>query len=901
MIRRAGRVPCMALALALAAGPGSAHARPGPGPEDPEYQELLVELRFGRLAAVTVRAFSDGALALLPARQLLELAELEVMDDPAGGFRATLHPERRVIRVLPERGEVRVDGVAVPVREGWVHTDPAGQLFLATPLLEALLGVRIQTDWVDLLVVVMNPEVLPLGRRLAREARWNAGVAGSTARRRGLAVQQLAAPPLGGAVLDWGLSANGRDPDGSLAYSAGVAARVMGGSLRVSSRSVGPLAQGDHTVDGTYETVFQDAAWIRQMRLGDGFTTGPRLRNVRGFSLTNAPFLRGSEFGTDVFAGRVGPGWEVELRQAGRTLDLLRADEQGAFALDIPLRYGENAVQVLAFGPHGEVVTTERLLLLGQDRLPGGTFEWGLSGGECRGSSCRETGNLDLRFGLSNQWTVRAGAEAFTRDSLSTLMQPYVGVTGMVVPSLELALEGVGNGFLRAGATFAPTPRVRLRGVHTRFDTGVEAPVLHDARRRSTTEADVFLRPAADNPRLFLRASALRQDLDAATLARYQAALTVPFGNLALESGVRRESASGPAEPAAGGDFQFAALNGVVRVGRRHSVYLRGEAELREAEAFERARAQAAIQLGAGTRLELGVAWQRFAGTALTLSLSSLLPQARTVSQAVVRAGAPATITQFSQGTVHWNEAIRRVSFAPGPGVERGGVAGYVFLDRDGDGAMGPGEEPLEGVRVVVGNETVTSDARGRISHWDLVPFEPVELWTDSASIQDPTLVPTFNRVRVTVPPASFGWVNLPVTPAREIWGRVVRVEGGAEVPVPYARLELLDRETGTVRTVQTFSDGEFYEAGVTPGRYVLRLDPAFRERSGLIQESGWVPVVVSAGESAASPDPVELRLVRPARPLPQTSNAPAAEATERQRTAPDPRPQAPETAGRNP
>ena len=99
-------------------------------------------------------------------------------------------------------------------------------------------------------------------------------------------------------------------------------------------------------------------------------------------------------------------------------------------------------------------------------------------------------------------------------------------------------------------------------------------------------------------------------------------------------------------------------------------------------------------------------------------------------------------------------EDIEGPEKAPGAGevlvrIERGGISGYVFLDDNGNGIRDAGEPGIPGVRVVVGGRAVRTDARGRHSSWDLVPFEPVEIWTDSTSIPDPTLVPVRNQISV--------------------------------------------------------------------------------------------------------------------------------------------------------
>lgn len=96
-------------------------------------------------------------------------------------------------------------------------------------------------------------------------------------------------------------------------------------------------------------------------------------------------------------------------------------------------------------------------------------------------------------------------------------------------------------------------------------------------------------------------------------------------------------------------------------------------------------------------------------------------------------------------------------------------------MDENGNGVRDASEAGLEGVRVVIGGRTVRTDAEGRHQVWDLVPFEPVTAWADPASIADPRMVPVREWVEVVVPQASFGRLDIAVTPSHEIWGSVVR------------------------------------------------------------------------------------------------------------------------------
>jgi hypothetical protein len=805
-------------------------------------------------------ALQSGSAALLPLDQFLELAEVEFQVDSSGVYEAVLYPGRREIRIDPQQSLGWVD--EAPFRllpQEMVQRD--GQVYVASTVLGRLLDLEFRADWLDYSVVVMNPEDLPLGRRLAREARWNA-LRAEREGTLGIPRLELDQKPVGGAVLDWSLFTDAREPLNSLAYSAGLGARVMGGKLRLSSQSLGPAADGSHRFDATYQLVLQDRKWLRQVRLGDGFGTGPRLREMRGFALTNSPLIRPSFFGVEGIAGRVGPGWEVELRRSGRTLDLTRADEEGAFALDIPVRYGENTVQVVAFGPHGQVVTSDRLLLLSRNRLPEGQLEWGLSGGACRSRRCRWTGNADVWYGVNNSLTVRAGTEAFGRDTLPSLVQPYVGVTGMPLRGLELSGEAVYAGFLRAGANYSPSPRFRVRTAFTSFSQRALEPILHARARRTTTEADVFFRPRRDDLRLFVRGSFLRQRLETTTLTTLQLSTTVPVDAVQVEGGLRRTVDA----PVLGGsrtdDFPFAAASGLVPISSRDRIWVRGEMEFAglTLERLNRVRAQAAYQVNGSLQVQTGMTWDQTMGATFDLGVTAFLSPMQSVTQIIAGAANGTQATQLNRGTINWNETTRRFSFDPGPGVDRGGITGRVFVDSNGNGIRELGEEGLPGVRLMVGGERVATGPEGDYSAWDLLPFQPVRVSADSTSIPNPVLVPSVGEVEVIVPPSSFGRVDIPVSASHEILGRVIQAREGVEVPLPRARLELVDFETGAVTPFTAFSDGEFYRSGVRPGRWILRVAPAWAEAAGL--RTLGEPKVIERVPSA-NPEPVGPLVIR--------------------------------------
>ena len=207
-------------------------------------------------------------------------------------------------------------------------------------------------------------------------------------------------------------------------------------------------------------------------------------QTMRGVSVTNAPFVRPSVLGVLPYAGRLPVGWEVEAYRGGQLIAFDSTDSRGDYAVHVPVLYGENPVQFIAYGPYGETRVFGRTYRVSSALLPAGRFEYGVSGGECRFVACDITGNVDLRYGLSSRWTLQAGADRFWRDSLGNLFHPYGSITGSLTNAVTAQVEGVAHAFVRSALAWEPSLDTRLSAEYTRFDTATPAPLLTLPGRR---------------------------------------------------------------------------------------------------------------------------------------------------------------------------------------------------------------------------------------------------------------------------------------------------------------------------------------------------------------------------------------------------------------------------------
>jgi hypothetical protein len=583
---------------------------------------------------------------------------------------------------------------------------------------------------------------------------------------------------------------------------------------------------------------------------------------VRGFSLSNAPFLRPSLFGEIGFQGALGPGWEIEAYRGGRLLALDSADAMGRFSMDLPVEYGENAMDFVAYGPFGEVRRFNQSYRVSTDVIPGRKVEYGLALGGCRTSQCRANANLDLRYGLTPRWTVRGGVDQFWRDSLPSLSHPYVGVGGTLGNAWSVEVEGVAAAVVRGALRYEPSQDLRLNTEYHDFATGTVAPLLTPNARRTQWTTGALARPFRGRDDIYLEATVDRITAGTGASTSGRLSLSLYASRFRLVPAVRHVRFT---DPTAGTTAQsFVSLNTfsmpfpelgplLGKVSTRTNWEVDGGGRVALAGGY------LARELSPGLHMEAGATWTRGLGTMLSVFLSTQLPTVRAMTSITAPSRGDAAVSQFVQGSVLYDPARRQVAFASGPSLERAGISGRVFLDSNGDGRWQRGEQPVAGVRVRAGYNTTLSDSSGQYRIWDLPAFEPVLLAVDTTTLTSPLWVPAYGSVSVETGPNRFRGVDIPIVPAGVIEGRVVRQAVDSTVAIP--GVPLLLRRHGSSQTARlvTFSDGGFYLLGVKPGEYELSVEPSVLERLGLSA----LPIGFTVPSSAegATVDGLELRL----------------------------------------
>jgi len=791
--------------------------RTGPEP-------VLLDLAIGRLAERTVAAFRDRDVALIPLGAFFSLAEIEYSITTGGVLTARLQPSGESVRVAADSDTVAVGDRRLPVGTGDLLFQD-GELFMATDQLGAMLDVHFEVNWPDLAVTVLDPDSLPVARRIRRDE-----LRALLAERYGARPDTILGPPRtkwDGLVLDYDVSLPLSDNlVGGSSYQFALGAQVAGGALEIGVRSLGVLDAGTAELAASWKGVWIDNKWVKQLTLGTGTLTGPRYAGIRGVAVTNSPYIRPSYVGQLDYYGRLDPGWQLEAYSGSQLVAFDSIGASGDYSLSLPVGYGENPVDFVAYGPYGQVRRFNQTYRVVSEQLPYKQFEYGVALGECVSTLCNDALNADLHYGLSRRVTVRGGVEGYSRDSLSNLVHPYAVATGLVGNSLTLEGEAVGNGWLRGAVRLEPSLDFRLAAGYTTFDTSVESPVIAPVGRRGQWLFDAFVRPVSRISTFYFQGVAeIDQGVEVdVTRARLQG--SVQASAVRLYPYVRFERFS-PALGAATSN-SFAGLSAYA-TGRPSwgsvlgALWFRGDLETGGGQGMNLAAATVARSFGPALRVEAGAGWHRGSpGTTFTFSLVSYLPTLQATTTAVAPTEGPGGVVQTVQGALIYDAAQGRVTANPNPGIQRAGVSGTVFQDDNANGRHDPGEPGAGGVRVLVGSFSTRTDSLGRYHVWDVPAFEPVQVQIDTTSLDNPLYVPAFTSASLQPPPNAYRELDLPLVTGTVLDGRVV-CDGTALRGVT---LVLTNRSTGRQTAVTTFSDGSFYVLGIKPGHYTLEVDP---------------------------------------------------------------------------
>lgn len=831
---------------ALVLLPACAAGATAPAPaQASEANMVLLEVRLGKtVLSDAVTGLELGRDVYLPLGEMARLLTLAIRVTPEEG-RASgyILSEQRNFSLDVERSAVDIGGAHGSFDPAQVRRQ-ADDIYVASRLMARWLPVDLDLDMSNLALNVRPREQLPLQSRLQRNERAKLpgapGVYADPGYPRLATPYRLAGLPFIDQSFGFALEQRGATRHTEASWTAYATADLMGmeAALYASRRQDDPspalrLTLGRHDPDGRLlgplrarSVLFGSVAVPGVATISSSSTTG------NGIALSNRPLDQPTSFDRHTLQGDLAPGWDVELYYNEALVGVRQAGPDGKYSFpDQPLAYGPNEFRLVFHGPLGQLRVERQSFLLEQSALPRGAWFYDLAAQ--RDPQGRARALAQFEWGVGEHLNASAG---WQRLPLFGAMRSYANLglrsywRGLILTADAVQADDDGRltqlGFkTRLGNVALAASRARLDGFSSEFFTPARDPV----RTRDEVRAEGVLALGAAN--VFPLSVQLRRDLllSGAERREVQGRLSAYSNGTAVSNALRWQSLDGALR-----------ADGSLQLSRRIAgIGLAGQLNYKLAP--QTLPGSAAVSAD----------WYLAQGYLLNLGVTRLFQEREMRATAMLNKrlgsfglginGFYSSRRDYGLGVqlfmaIGVEPRARRLLAEAQPMAGTGAASIRVFLDKNLNGTMDAGEEPIKGAGFSVNGSHygTRTDADGLAWVPRLPASRHIDIGLDPDTLEDPQWQPRARGVRIVPRPGKVSQVDFAVSITGEVDGTTYLLRKGARRPVGDLQLELIDAAHKVVATNTSAADGYYVMTGILPGDYVLRVAPEQLRRLGL-------------------------------------------------------------------
>jgi hypothetical protein len=836
-------LPAFQPGVVAAATPTAAAAKPSP---KAEANLILLEVRLdSQVLSDGVTAYEIGRHVFLPLGEMARMLTLAVRVTDEGRASGYILREDRNFSIDVPEGTVHAGGKREELDRSQVRVEPE-DIYVDSTLLAHWLPVDLDIDMSSLTLKVRPREPLPLQERLARRQRGN--LPGNQGVYTDPGYPRLATPyhVAGDPFIDQTLavttdgSAGGRRRTDT-SYTAYLTADLLGmeAALYANRNSVDPSTALRLTL-GRHDPGAGLLGPLHARTAVFGSVSVPGVPNIsassatgNGVALSNRPLNQPTSFDRHTLQGDLPPGWDVELYYNEALVGFQQSRPDGKYSFpDQRLAYGPNDFRLVFHGPLGQLRVERQSFLLEESAVRRGELFYDVAAH--RDQYGRSRALAQFEWGLSEHLNATGGWQRVPLPNGSEQGYASLGLRGYLssfILSGDVVRADDGGRLAqlalrtRVGSVALSASRARLDGFTSEFVLPTADPV----RTRDELRAEGAIAPGGNM--LFPLTFEVRRDILASQKENVsvQGRVSAYRDGTAVSNALRWQLLDG-----------LRAADGQLQVSRRVAgIGLTGQLQyqIKPVAQLGSAAISADRYLADGYLVNLGLARifdtreYRLNG-ALNKSLGSFGLGVNGYWSTRHEYGAG---VQFFMAMGLEPRQPRLMTDAQ-PMANMGSASIRVFLDKNVNGKMDDGDEPIKGVGFTIngGNHLARTDADGIAYLARLPPHQNVDLALDPSTLEDPQWQPQVKGVRIVPRPGKVNEVDFAVAITGEIDGTTYFVTKGKSRPIGDLRLELVDATRKVVASMSSASDGYYVITGVLPGDYWLRVAPEQLKRLGL-------------------------------------------------------------------
>lgn len=820
---------------------------------DPEpYEEIYLSLHIQRIGNLEIPAVIYQEQAYLPVKTLFDFLKIK---NESGADLNTIHgfliDPKQAFVVDKLNNHILYQGKTIRLKPSdLIRTE--SDLYLKSDYYGLIFGLSCTFNFRTLSVTLKTDLELPIIRdQKLQEMRKNISRLKGEKKVDSIIDRKFQRFRLG--VADWSITAT-QDQlrQHNTRANLFLGAIVAGGeaSINLNYDNLRPFNEQDQSYRWRY--VNNDHAALTQITAGRIYTasTASLFGPVNGIQFTNTPTTYRKSFGSYRINNTTEPGWTVELYVNNVLVDYVKADASGFYGFDVPLVYGNSAIQLRVYGPFGEERRQEQNISIPFNFLPAKKFEYNLSSGSVEDRDNSFYTRAEFNYGLNSRLSIGTGAEYLSSVNSGHPM-PFIKSSLRASSSLLLSGEYAHGVRTRGILNYRLPGDVQLEVNYARYakeQTAIRFNYIEE--RKITLSVPVRGKGFSAYSRFsynqyVLRASKITNaDL---LISAMIAGLSTNFTTSAIHTSRNKPEI-----------FSELALTFRLPMAVRFTPHLQYQYRQQGIRMLK-----AELEKNIGRMGFLNFAYENnlyYKLQSMTVGLRLNLNFMQSAFS-VMQQNRNTSFIQSGRGSLIYNDNTNKLTLSRESHIGKGGLTILAFLDLNGNGRRDANESKVAGLKVKpsggwarenAGDTTITIS--GLESYADYV------MDLEGGGFNSISWVLKKKSVRITAEPNYKQVIEIPVSVVGEVSGNVYMDDAGARQGMGRMLVEIYDRNAVLVAQTVSETDGYFSIMGLAPGQYRARINGSQLEKLAFIC-SGLIPFEITRNKEGDVVDGLEFIL----------------------------------------
>ncbi len=782
----------------------------------PEYDELSVEMNIPNFGVLEIPIAVKGQEAYIPVENLFDFLKIKNETTASGIEGFIIHPDS-TYQINPAENRISYKGNNFELRNDDYIQSPT-TFYLRSQLFGQIFGLNTNFSFRSLSVSLETKKELPIIKEMRlQKMRENLNkVRGIVTPDTSIARKH---PIFKGGSLDWGvITTQQSEIENDNRITLGLGTMILGGetNLMLNYSTRVPFDSRNQFYQWRY--VNNESKLFKQVTAGRIFTRGisSLFAPVSGVQISNSPFQNRRSFGSYTLSDFTEPRWTVELYVNNILVDFVQADASGFYTFDVPLMYGNTAVNLRFYGPYGEERIEERNINIPYNFVPKNELEYTLSAGVVENDELNRFSRLNFYYGLSNSITIGGGAE-YLSDVSSGEMMPFVNTSVRFASNFLFSGEYM-YGVKGEGLLSYRTPRnFQIDLTYIKYDenqTAINYNYLEERKLSLSTpirgknfsmfsrfSINQIIMPNTEftTAQLLLSGAIMGVSTNLTTYGIYNDRINKPTIYSSLSQTYRLPQRF-LFSPQVQYDFSRNQFNNLIFELER-PVFERGFLNL----AYENNFLRNAHIFEVGLRYIFN-----FAQTSVTSRIGN-----RNTS-----------FVQSARGSLMLDSNTGYVMASNRTAMSRAALTIIPFLDYNNNGIKDPMEPSVPGIKLrnSFGNLTYNED-KTILRITELQPYVDVLLEIDPVSLDNIAWRISNPRIMVHTLPNQFQEINVPVEVMGEVAGMVYLEDASGRRGQGRIIVNILNKNGNIAASILSEGDGYFTYLGLKPGTYTAEID----------------------------------------------------------------------------